>query len=147
MPIPTPQASHSHTGYFRGWVVSEKTAKAGNMEAIEAFLRWTYQPRNIAKFVLAVSNFHFNPVSGKVAQEYMKLPQIQKYSRLIDVQVEVIKTVQLVGMARGELCPDSGAIENSGVLGGVLQHIVLNNMSPSKAVEWGDQEFNKIVEP
>ena len=115
------------------------------MDAATKLLKWMYQPKNMAQYVLNASKFHFNPLSPGAAAEYKKLPAIQKFARVIDVQVQAIKTVSIIGLVGDKLCPAAAALEASNVVGETLQKIVLSGWSPERGVKWGHEEFEKIL--
>jgi len=146
MPIPE-GGQRKNTGYPRGILITKRAEETGHLEAVRTFLEWLYKPENHTEYLMMEAGL-FMPVTKATAESdtFNNYPIIKKYNDLMQVQAKTMEYISLIGFEGGGKSLEAGAIEGSFLLGAVLQKIVNENWSVEKAVEWGQSEYEKIVE-
>jgi multiple sugar transport system substrate-binding protein len=143
--MPWPEdGTNIHTGYPRALVIT-KAAEA-NSAAVEAFVRWLYEPANHAEMLMAEPAL-LMPVDVATAESdaFWAYPMNNQYRNLVEEQARVGQTLQVIGFTGPEPAPHASQIESSFTLAKVLQKIVIEGLSPEDAVAWGEQQYLDII--
>ncbi|HET8985836.1 MAG TPA: ABC transporter substrate-binding protein, partial [Trueperaceae bacterium] len=144
-PMPIPEGGQpAHTGYPRALVVTR--AAEQNLENVQEFLRFLYQPENHASLLMMEPGL-FMPVTKATATSdaFLEAPVIAENRELVSVQASIADSVSIIGFTGETPAPSASQLESSFTLGKVLQQIVLEGLSPEDAVAWGAQQYRDII--
>jgi hypothetical protein len=65
---------------------------------------------------------------------------------MVEKQLEVLPNGQLYGFEDpGAYNPSVGELEGSGVLGEIVQRMVVEDMAPAAAAEWGQTRLQEVL--
>lgn len=143
--MPWPEdGTNIHTGYPRALVMT--TTAEANLNQVEAFVRWLYEPANHAEMLMAEPAL-LMPVDKATAESdaFWSYPMNNQYRNLVEEQARVGQTLQVIGFTGAEPAPNASQIETSFTLAKVLQQIVFEGLSPEEAVAWGEQQYLDII--
>jgi multiple sugar transport system substrate-binding protein len=142
---PIPQGPNGEEGsiyYSNGLMMltDDEEKQAGT----QAFLEFLLDPENYGDFLNADPGLFLPVTEDGDEGSFYEDEVVQQYQDHIDFMIEYSEHGQLFGFTDG-VASEVGQIAGPNYIAETLQQIIINDMSPEEAVEWGQQEMEDSV--
>lgn len=122
-------------------------------DAISTFISWLHQPQNYGSWLADTEPTLYLPVteSGENADSFWEHPVVSQYQSSVEAQFEALPNATLYGFRDIHIendlyLPSVGELEGSHVLAEVVQELVVNDLSPQDAAQWGQDRIEEVLE-
>lgn len=146
VPFPIgPEGTPGSISYSNGFMVT--TDDAAKKEAIKKFLVYMHEPNRNGKFLADMLPGMFLPVTEASAKSdgFNNHEVIKFYKEIIETEVESNKNGKLFGFTHGTPPKSIGPVAATNVLGSIVNKMILEDMTPEEAAEWGQKELEKTA--
>jgi multiple sugar transport system substrate-binding protein len=122
------------------------TKDPAKKEAFSTFMKWLYEPENMAWLILMDPGF-FLPVTEDVlaSPAFRNDPVIKQKWDAVQIQLETLPTSYVAGFTQKKVNPKISAVTGSNVFAQVAQRIVIGKMSAPDAVAWGQKTMEELL--
>jgi multiple sugar transport system substrate-binding protein len=130
---------------YAAWI-SKKAAEEGRLEACKAFLKFINQPE-ISGYLCNMEPIFFLPPhdAGIESEAYKSDPINIEFWHVVETLQKARPYGKLYGFEGPETAKFIGEIEGTDLLALVGQKVVLGEMTPEEAAEWGHAQMEKIA--
>lgn len=145
VPFPVgPNSTPGSTSYSNGFMIT--TDDAAKKEAIKKFLVFFHEPNRSGQFLADSLPGMFLPVTEKTAQSesFNNHEVISFYSDIIETEVKSNENGKLFGFTHGTPPKSIGPIAASNVLGSIVNKMIVEDLTPEEAAEWGQKELERV---
>ena len=141
--IPIPQGGRPG-GLTHSEGVMIFTKDRAKRAACEKFLEYMFQEKNYGRHLANMQPGLFLPITqlNVNSKDYFEQPTMKRFRQIVDAELQQVKTGTLFGFEYPQRNPYVGEIGVSFILAETLQRTVSKQMTPEKAVEWGN---NKMI--
>ena len=117
-------------------------------EAIARFAEYMHRPEVNGEWLATMEPTLYLPITdaAQKADSFWSHPVISRHRAMVEKQLEVLPNGQLYGFEDpGAYNPSVGELEGSGVLGEIVQRMVVEDMTPEAAAEWGQTRLQEVL--
>ncbi len=117
-------------------------------EAIARFAEYMHRPEINGEWLATMEPTLYLPITegAQKADSFWSHPVISRHRAMVEKQLEVLPNGQLYGFEDpGAYNPTVGELEGSGVLGEIVQRMVVEDMTPEAAAEWGQTRLQEVL--
>jgi multiple sugar transport system substrate-binding protein len=121
----------------------------GKMEAITRFTEYMHQPEVNGEWLATMEPTLYLPITeaSQQSDSFWSNPVITAHRPMVEKQLEVLPLGQLYGFEEpGAYNPTVGEFEGSGVLGEIVQRMVIEDLSPQDAAEFGQTRIEEVLQ-
>ncbi|SDO05164.1 ABC transporter substrate-binding protein [Alkalicoccus daliensis] len=143
---PIPQGPNGEEGsiYYSNAVMmltDEEEKQAG----IEAFFEFMFDPDNYGDFLNADPGLFLPVTEDGTDGSFYEDPVVEQYREHVDFLIDYSQHGQLFGFTDG-VASRIGQIAGPNYIAETLQQIIINDMTPEEAVEWGQEQMEEAVQ-
>lgn len=120
----------------------------GKKEAIGRFAEYMHQPEVNGEWLATMEPTLYLPITdaSQKAETFWSNPVISAHKAMVEKQLEVLPLGQLYGFEDpGAYNPTVGEFEGSGVLGEIVQKMVIEDMEPQAAADFGQTRIMEVL--
>jgi multiple sugar transport system substrate-binding protein len=120
----------------------------GKIEAITRFTEYMHQPEVNGEWLATMEPTLYLPITeaSQKADSFWSHPVIAAHRPMVEKQLEVLPLGQLYGFEDpGAYNPTVGEFEGSGVLGEIVQRMVVEDLSPQEAADFGQTRIEEVL--
>ncbi len=117
-------------------------------EAISRFAEYMHRPEVNGEWLATMEPTLYLPITDAAqnAETFWNHPVIARHRAMVEKQLEVLPNGQLYGFEdAGAYNPTVGELEGSGVLGEIVQRMVIEDMTAEAAAEWGHTRLQEVL--
>ena len=117
-------------------------------EAIARFTEFMHQPEINGEWLATMEPTLYLPITeaSQKADSFWSHPVITAHRPMVEKQLEVLPLGQLYGFEEpGAYNPTVGEFEGSGVLGEIVQRMVIEDLDPQAAADFGQTRIEEVL--
>ena len=117
-------------------------------EAVARFIEYMHQPEVNGEWLATMEPTLYLPITqaAQKADTFWSNPVIAAHRPMVEKQLEVLPLGQLYGFEdAGAYNPTVGEFEGSGVLGEIVQRMVIEDMNPQDAADFGQTRIEEVL--
>ncbi|NPV51979.1 MAG: extracellular solute-binding protein [Firmicutes bacterium] len=145
-PVPWPADGQRGSIFYSNGVMLLTKNKA-KVEAVKRFLSYLFEPEVNGEWLTGMEPGLFLPVTEATSDSkaFWKNAIVAKYPKLVKLMIEQSSYGRLFGFTRDKVDPNIGKISGQNILAQVVQKVIVEKMSPDKAVKWGADQMRAAV--